>query len=215
MFSVLSLATLGPLAAFVVATIALKGKPLFWLLDLVEWLFDRPVRALVAFLMLLAVIGWWRAYDIDGSRDAWRTAAEQERSAHEETKARVAAASQGALDLAELNRATVEAQWQAQYQEALHDNETLRSRNRALLAQWLRARDGGTDQGGAGGADLPGAAALPGGPLHDASLALVPVADLAAAAEAYAQLEALIGFVTAASAVETSPAAPEPKDDAS
>lgn len=210
MLSLLSLSTLGPLAALVVATIAFKGKPLFWLVDLTEWLFERPVRALVALLALLAVIGWWRAHSIDASRDSWRTTAAAERDAHEETKHRVAAAARGALDLAELNRATVEAKWRAQYQEALHDNETLRSRNRALLAEWLRTQGARTDQRGAGGADLPGAAALPAGPVHDAETAVVPVADLADVAAAYAQLEALIGFAVAAPTVATSPA---PKAD--
>ena len=150
MFSLLSLTTLGPLAAFVLVTVLTKGKTLHWLLDFVEWLFDRPVRALVLFLVIVAVVGWWRAASIDSSRDAWRTATEQERAAHEETKARVAAAAQGAADLAEFNRVAVEAKWQAQYQEALHANDVLRDRNRALLAQWLHAPANRTDQGGAG-----------------------------------------------------------------
>lgn len=208
MLSLLSLTTLGPLAAFVVATVLLKGKPLHWLLDLVEWLFERPVRALVAFLVIVAAVGWFSAYRIDTSRDSWRSAAAAERAAHAESKARFTAAAQGALDLAEFNRATVEAKWQAQYQEALHANEVLGDRNRALLAQWLRAQGARTDQGGPGGTGLPGAAALPAGSVHDAETAVVPVADLAAAADAYAQLEALIGFVRGASAVETSPEAP-------
>lgn len=209
-----SLAALGSLATIIGLTAALKGRPIFWLIDLVEWLFDRPVRALVAALILVAALGWFSAWRIDGSRDSWRAATELERAAHLETQARVKAASQGALDLAELNRATVEAKWQAQYQEALHANETLRDRNRALLAQWLRAQPGRTDPGGAGGADLPGAPALPGGSVHDAGFALVPVADLARAADAYAQIASLIGFVTSATAVETSPPAPEPGPEA-
>lgn len=209
-----SLATLGSLAAIIGLTAALKGRPIFWLIDLAEWLFDRPVRALVAALILVAALGWFSAWRIDGSRDSWRTATELERTAHLETKARVKAAAQGALDLAELNRATVEAKWQAQYQEAQHANETLRDRNRALLAQWLRAQPGRTDPGGTGGADLPGAPALPGGPLHDAGFAVVPVADLARAADAYAQLASLIGFVTSATTVDTSPRAPEPGPEA-
>lgn len=208
-----SLATLGSLAAILGVTAALKGRPIFWLIDLLEWLFERPARAIIAALMLVAALGWFNAYRIDVSRDSWRTAAGKERTAHLETQARVKAAAQGALDLAELNRATVEAKWQAQYQEALHANETLRDRNRALLAQWLRAQPGRTDPGGAGGADLPSAAALPGEAVHDAGFAVVPVADLTRAADAYAQLAALIGFVTSATAVETSPAAPEPVAD--
>lgn len=210
MFSMLSLATLGPLAAFVIATVLLKGKPLHWLLDLVEWLFDRPVRALVLFLAVLAVAGWWSAHSIDRSRDALRLAVQAERDAHEETKARVEAAAQGARDLAEFNRAAVEAKWQAHYQEALHANEILGARNRALLAQWLRAKGDRTDQGGAGGTDLPGSAPLPAGALHDAETAIVPIADLVDVAAAYAQLESLIAFASAASTVQTSPPAPEP-----
>lgn len=208
MFSMLSLATLGPLAAFVIATVLLRGKPLHWLLDLVEWLFDRPVRALVLFLAVLSIAGWWSAHSIDRDRDALRLAVQAERDAHEETKARVEAAAQGARDFAEFNRAAIEAKWRAQYQEALHANEILGRRNRALLAQWLRAQGDRTDQGSAGGADLPGVAALPAGSVHDAETAVVPIADLAAAADAYAQLEALIGFVRGASAVDTSPEAP-------
>lgn len=210
MFSLFSLAALGPLAGFVILTVLLKGKPLHWLLDFIEWLFERPVRALVLALVVVAAIGWIRAASIDSSRDKWRTAAEAERGAHEETKARVAAAARGALDLAEFNRATVEAKWQAQYQEALHANEILGDRNRALLAQWLRERPGRTDQRGAGGADLPGLAALPEGSVHDAETAVVPVADLVDVAAAYAQLESLIGFMTSATMVETSAAPPAP-----
>lgn len=211
MFSLISLTTLGPLVALAVATVALKGRPLHWLLDLVEWLFERPVRALVLFLAVAAVIGWWRAHSIDRARDTLRLAVQAERDAHEETKARVAAAAQGALDFAEFNRAAVEAEWRAQYQEALHANDTLRDHNRALLAQWLHAQGNRTDPGSAGGADLPGAAPMPGGALQDPAFAVVPVADLALVADAYAQLEALVGFVSAATSVGTSPPAPEPK----
>ena len=214
MFSLFSLATLGPLAGFVILTVLLKGKPLHWLLDFIEWLFERPVRALVLALVVVAAIGWIRAASIESSRDKWRTAAEAERDAHEETKARIAAAARGALDLAEFNRATVEAKWQAQYQEALHANEILGDRNRALLARWLRERPGRTDQGGTGGADLPGLATLPEGSMHDAESALVPVADLVDVAAAYAQLESLIGFINSAAAVATSPAPPPTAPDA-
>jgi hypothetical protein len=208
MLSLLSLTTLGPLVALVVGTVALKGRPLHWLLDLVEWLFERPVRALVLFLTIVAVLGWWRAHDIDQARDELRLAVKGERDAHGETKARVAAAAKGAADLAEFNRAAIEAEWRGQYQEALHANDTLRDRNRALLAQWLHAQPGRTNPRGAGGADLPGAPALPSGTVYDAETAVVPVADLVDVAAAYAQLESLIGFVTAATAVETSPPAP-------
>lgn len=211
MFSLISLTTLGPLVALVIATVALKGRPLHWLLDLIEWLFERPVRALVLFLALAAVVGWWRAHSIGQARDALRLALQAERGAHEETKASVTAAARGALDFAEFNRAAVEAEWRAQYQEALHAKDTLRDRNRALLAQWLHAQGDRTDQGSAGGADLPGTAALPGGAVQDSAFAVVPVTDLALVADAYAQLEALVGFVSAATAVETSPPAPEPK----
>jgi hypothetical protein len=214
MHSLLALATLGPLAGFVIVTLLLKGKPLHWLLDFVEWLFDRPVRALILFLAIVAVAGWIRAASIDSSRDAWRTAAEQERAAHGETKARVAAAAQGAADLAEFNRAAVEAKWQAQYQEAVHANDVLRDRNRALLAQWLHAPANRADQGGAGGSGLPGDPGLPAGPMQDAGTAIVPVADLVVTADAYAQLESLIGFVTAATTVATSPATPAHADAA-
>ncbi len=192
--------------------LAFVAKGMHRLLDLAEWLFDRPLRALLILLALLAAVGWWRAHAIDADRDAWRAAAQAERSAHLETKDRVAAAAQGATDLAESNRVAVEARWQAQYQEAVHANDILRDRNRALLAQWLRdQRTGRTDPGGAGDADLSGAAALSAGPVHDAETAVVPVSDLADTAAAFAQLEALIGLVTSATAVATSPqAAPEP-----
>lgn len=207
MFGVPGLAALGGAGAFVLLTVLLKGRPLLWLLDLVEWLFERPVRAAVLALVAVAALGWWNVWSIDASRDAWRTAA------HLETKSRVEAAAKGATDLAEANRDAVEAVWRAQIEEAQHANEILRDRNRALLSGWLQSGAGRTDPGGAGGADLSGAAAVPAGSVHDAapplvSGAVVPVAvaDLAATADAFAQLEALIGFVTAATAVPTSPA---------
>ncbi len=195
--------------------LTLLAAPLHRLADLFDWMIDRPVRVLIFALALLAATGWLRAHMIDADRDAWRAAAQAERSAHLETKARVAAAAQGATDLAESNRVAVEARWQAQYQEAVHANDILRDRNRALLAQWLRdQRAGRTDPGIAGDADLPGAATLPAGAVHDAETAVVPVSDLADTAAAFAQLEALIGLVTSAATVPTSPAPPAPGVDA-
>lgn len=170
--------------------------------------FRLPWRALALCVLFAAMAVMLMRLDAD--RDKWRTAAEDERAAHIETKRRVAAAAQGAADLAEANRAAVEATWHAQYQEAQDANADLRERNRALLAQWMQSQGDRTDPGRPGDAGLPGAADLPAGPVHDAgaselSSAIVPVADLVRTADAYAQLEALIGFVTAASTVPTSP----------
>lgn len=94
MFSLLSLTALGPLAAFALASVLTKGKTLHWLLDFIEWLFDRPVRARpVPGNRCRCRLDPRRS--IDSARDKWRTAAEQERDAHEETKACVSAAAAG------------------------------------------------------------------------------------------------------------------------
>ncbi|WP_234179221.1 hypothetical protein [Sphingopyxis sp. NFH-91] len=206
MFSFGTLASLGGAVAFIGLSVALKGRPLIWIVDLVDWLTERPVRLLIAVLAIAAVAGWWSAWSIDGARDKLRTSLTAERKAHMETKERVAAAALGAQDLANANKVDVETKWRDQYQEAQHANEILRERNRALLAQWLRPEADRADPGRSGEPGLSCPAAMPAGSVYDAGTAIVPVADLARTADAFAQLEALIGFVTAAAAVPTSPA---------
>lgn len=205
MFSFGTLASLGGAVAFIGLSVALKGRPLLWLVDLVEWLTERPVRLLVAVLAIAAIGGWWSAWSIDSARDTLRTALQAERDAHTKTKERVVAAALGAQDLANSNKVDVETKWRDQYQEAQHANEILRERNRALLAQWLRPETDRADPGRTGEPGLSCPAAMPQGSVYDAGTAVVPVSDLARAADAFAQLEALIGFVTAAQAVPTSP----------
>lgn len=205
MFSFGTLASLGGALAFIGLSVALKGRPLLWLVDLVDWLIERPLRLLVAVLALAAIGGWWSAWSIDSARDTLRTALRAERDAHTKTKERVAAAALGAQDLADSNKVDVETKWRDQYQEAQHANDILRERNRALLAQWLRPETDRADPGRTGEPGLSCLAAMPQGSVYDAGTALVPVADLARAADAFAQLEALISFVTAAEVVPTSP----------
>lgn len=172
------------------------------------WLLADARRWLTALVIIAALAGWWQFR----RAQAWESAFVAERAARAEDNRRWRAAADLARARAIANRDAVEAQWRDQYQEAINENDRLRRDYRGNLSGWLRERAPG---GGAPrGADLPATAALPGGAVHDAAAADVPaaaivdgvpVSDLERCADAFAQLAALIGFVTAAQAVETSP----------
>lgn len=192
-------------------TIITKGAFLAWASTALDWLMARPHRLIIAALVLASAAGWWTAH-LNGQRAArWESASAAEASAHLDTKARTQAAAISAQLLAEQNRAAVEEQWRNQYQDAVDELQNLRGRNAGLVADWLRQprpTANPADPRSSSHPDLSGATDMPSGSLHDADTAILPVADLYRSANAFAQLEALIGWVMAAQSVETSPAAP-------
>ena len=170
---------------------AISG-PLGWL--------AADARRWLALLLLCACAGlWWQNTRISH----WRTMAGVERAAHLATISGYQAAAAEAQRRAIANRDRVEAAWAAQLERAVNEKQNLERDYRQRLAVWLRQQPPASDRRASGGADLPDAAAVSGGAVPDAAAAIVPVTDLERCAAAFAQLQALIGWVTAAGAVET------------
>lgn len=198
-------------ATVLLLTIITKGAFLVWASTALDWLMARPHRLIIVALLIAATAGWWTAH-INGQRAAsWERASAAEASTHLETKARTQAAAISAQLLAEQNRAAVEEQWRNQYQDAVDELQNLRGRNAALVDGWLRQprpTANPADPRGSSGPNLSSLAQMPSGTLHPADTAIVPIADLYQSAEAFSQLEALIGWIKAAQGVDTSPAEP-------
>lgn len=198
-------------AAVLFLTLITKGAFLSWCAVGIDWMTKKPHRLIIAALLIIAAAGWWTAHSNGQRAASWERASAAEASAHQDTKARTQAAAISAQLLAEQNSAAVEAQWRAQYQEAVHAYEDLSRRNAGLVRDWLQQSGQAphpADPRGTSSADLPGFAAMPEGSLHDPATAILPIADLYLSAQAFAQLEALIGWLEAAQSVETSPAEP-------
>lgn len=177
----------------------------------IAWLIEKPYRLIIAALLILCAAGWWTAHQNDQRADQWQRASADEATAHLQTIADTKAAAISAQLIAEQNRAAVEARWQAQYQDAADELQNLRHRNAGLVSDWLQQSGQAhhaPDPRSASSADLPSPAQMPDRSLRDADTAIIPVADLYLSAEAFAQLEALIGWLNAAQSVETSPAEP-------
>jgi hypothetical protein len=198
-------------AAILLLTLITKGAFLHWAASAIDWLTARPHRLMIAALIIIAAAGWWTAHGNNQRAVSWERASAAEATAHLETKARTQAAANSAQLLAEQNRAAVEAKWRDQYQDAVDELQNLRGRNAGLVTEWLRQPRPtaiAADPGGTSSANLPSLAEMPSGPVHNADTAIVPVTDLYLSAEAFAQLEALIGWIEAAQTVATSPTEP-------
>lgn len=171
-----------------------------------KWLTADLRNLAVAILAVCCVTLWSNAGSWERQSNRWQNAAGVEQAAHLGTILNYRIAAIHAQLMAIANRAAVEAQWRVQYQEAIHEKDVLQRDYRARLAIWLREQPTATSTGSEpGGADLSAHAGMPAGAVHDAAATLVPIADLERCAASFAQLAALIGFVEAASTVETSP----------
>lgn len=201
MFVMIALAAVVVAAVCGIHILKILGR----MFDAAIWLFEKPHRLIIAVLIIAAAAGWWTAHSNGQRATSWERASAAEATAHLETRSRTAAAAISAQLLAEQNRAAVEAQWQAQYQDAQHELANHRRRNADLVTRWLQRSAREADPSGTGAADLPGFAALPEGSVQGSNTAIIPVADLYITADAFAQLDALRAFIASATTVATSP----------
>lgn len=170
---------------------------------LVRWIITSPTRLAFVLLAIVAIGGWARVMIVDADRDKWERQATVERVAHAATVENYRVAELKARALALADKEAVEAQWRAQYQEAIDAKDNLQRDYRSNLADWLRRSDTRSDNGATCNADMSGPAIATGGVDNNASTAIVPVADLQRCADLAAHLAALIQWVTDASSVQT------------
>lgn len=173
-----------------------------WIAAVLKWLFSEWYRPVIAGLVI--ALAWVLLVTVPGlesERDSERQGKLDAMAAHNQTIANYREASAAAMAAAERHKARVEAQWRAQLEESQRENLALRADYRGRVAGFVRRQSGAaaTDPGSADAAGLPGATALPAGLVPPPGTAIVPVRDLELAADAYAQLAALISWAEAVS----------------
>lgn len=177
-----------------------------WVKAGVRWLFAKWHRAVIAGLIALCLWLWLVEIGRETSRADGAEIKLAAKTAEFEAFIRDAAnAAQEAERRAIRNVERVRMEYAAKAEEASHENERLAADYRGRAAMFVRLQRTPANPGGTGGADLSLAAALPGGSVHDAGVAFVPVSDLDRCATGFAQLEALIGYVRSTSDVATVP----------
>lgn len=170
---------------------------------LLGWLIERPIRLLIAALMLLAAWLWI-------GREQARALAEDRRIQAAEWHGKFAAqkAEMGkfvgmvraaSIEAARIDRANVQrvqAQWAANLAEVKHDYQADLAAARTAVAGRMRQPGAGTgensDPGGGAGASLSGLPVLSRGTLRPGDAAIVAGADIDAVTENTVRLEHLI-----------------------
>jgi hypothetical protein len=174
-----------------------------WIAAVLKWLFSKWYRPVIAGLVIaLAWVLLVTVPGVKGERDAERQGRLDAVAAHNQTIANYREASAAAMAAAQRHKARVEAQWRDQLEESQRENIALRADYRSRVSGFVRRQSGtaAADPGSTDAAGVPGAAPLPAGLVPPPGTAIVPVRDLELAADAFAQLAALISWAEAVGA---------------
>ncbi|MFC3442566.1 hypothetical protein ACFOKF_15430 [Sphingobium rhizovicinum] len=168
----------------------------------IRWLAERPIRLLIAALILLSLWLWvmlGMARDLAEDRRvqaaAWHGKFVEQKAEMSKLVALVRAARIEAARLDQDNIRRVQDEWTATLSEVTHDYQTDLAAARALVAERLRQGSGAGAAGGAGcggGAGMSGLPALSTGALRPGDAAVVDGADIDAVTENTVRLEHLI-----------------------
>lgn len=126
-------------------------------LRLFEWFCEDWMRIVVAALVILSAVLWFRGNDYRAERDTAQTGWNDEKKAHKETEANYREASAAALAAAQANKVRVETRY-VEIENA--QDKDIRARLAAATAS-LRARAAQADSGSADAIGLPSASNAP------------------------------------------------------
>ncbi|MDT7533748.1 hypothetical protein OVY48_09960 [Sphingobium sp. SA2] len=184
------------------------------LLALGRWLIERPVRLVILALLLSSVwlwIGRDRARDLAADRRdqaaAWHAKFDAQKAEMLKLVGQVRAARIEAARLDQANIARVQAEWDEDQSEVIHDYQADLAAARDDLAIWMRrgTGPGATSVAGSGGKPvLPGLPAVPGGTVRAGPTATLDEAEADAVTDNTLRLEHLIDAWSRAAAIDTS-----------